>query len=457
MKKAWEIEYDKFVNAIPKILTKEEQTWNDAIDFEKMQDIVTIMKWDSHVPGSFAPESVIAGAVQSMENMGYDVNEAECLLEKGYEALNKQDIPDLIRITTKMWNLLGALPKIEEHPYWKYEVYDSFEKIERAVCFPKPYGVDTKSKDFHDALFRGWQAQIIGGAFGTALEGYTKENLLKTFGKPDHYVREPNTYNDDITYEIAFLNALSRKGKDVTSEDIALEWVALVPFGWSAEEIALKNIQAGILPPESGFFNNPYREWIGAQMRGAVCGMVAPGDPKEAARLAYLDGVVSHHNNGVLGEIFNAMLVALSFITENAKDILESAIKLIPCDSEYYAILDKAMKSCKRNPGWQEAWEEIGPEFVKYNWVHAYPNAAIEVLAIWYGDGDFDKTIEIIGSLGYDVDCNAAQVMTMIGIINKNIPDKWTKPVGTDIDTYCRKIKKTSIEKLTNQVINCIK
>ena len=60
-----------------------------------------------------------------------------------------------------------------------------------------------------------------------------------------------------------------------------------------------------------------FREWIGAQMRGAVCGMVAPGDAMEAARLAWMDGSVSHHNNGILGEVFNAVLVSLSFVRNN--------------------------------------------------------------------------------------------------------------------------------------------
>ena len=76
----------------------------------------------------------------------------------------------------------------------------------------------------------------------------------------------------------------------------------MIPYGWSAEEWALKNIKMGIYPPESGFLHNPYREWIGAQMRGAVCGMVAPNNPLKAAELAFMDGVVSHYNNGVIGE-----------------------------------------------------------------------------------------------------------------------------------------------------------
>lgn len=46
---------------------------------------------------------------------------------------------------------------------------------------------------------------------GTMVEGYTSENLKKTFGDVKEFLREPNTYNDDITFELAFLDAFSKK------------------------------------------------------------------------------------------------------------------------------------------------------------------------------------------------------------------------------------------------------
>ena len=67
----------------------------------------------------------------------------------------------------------------------------------------------------------------------------------------------------------------------------------------------------------SATLNNPWREWIGAQMRGSVCGMVAPGNPLLAAQLAWTDGTVSHVNNGVLGEVFNAILVSLAYVEDD--------------------------------------------------------------------------------------------------------------------------------------------
>lgn len=456
MKKAWELEYEVLKQAKPVILSEEEQTWDAIAEFERLADTVYQMKWFSRVPGSGAPERVIIGAVQSMENMGYDVTEAEKLVYQGLDAYEKKDITSLIKITNRLWNMFGQMKKIPDHPYHQFKVYETFAEYAKDVTFPKPKAVDVKSKAFYNATYQGWLAQFVGGAFGTAMEGYTSENLLKTFGEIRHYIREPNTYNDDVTYEIAFLEAFAEKGYQVTSKDIALEWVALVPFGWSAEEIALKNIEAGIMPPESGYFNNPYREWIGAQMRGAICGMVAPGNPELAAELAFKDAVVSHHNNGVLGEIFNAVMVSMAYVENDVRKILQDTIDLMPARSEYYQIVKKAYDVSLKHQNWRDAWAEIAHDFVKYNWVHAYPNAAAEVIALYFGNGDFNETLHIVGMIGYDVDCNAAQIMTVIGIIDQAVPEKWTKPIGEKINTYCRKYKETSFTELTEWTVQSI-
>ncbi|MDD4833044.1 MAG: ADP-ribosylglycohydrolase family protein, partial [Clostridia bacterium] len=265
-----------------------------------------------------------------------------------------------------------------------------------------------------------------------------------------------NTFNDDITYEIAFLKALSRKGENLSSADIAEEWAALIPSGWSAEEWALRNIKMGIYPPESGILHNPYREWIGAQMRGAVCGMVAPGKPLEAARYAYMDGVVSHYNNGVLGEIFNAVMASLAYVIGDVKQILFDAIyKYLPKKSEYFSVVDYAYCCCQNNTEWESAWESAIEKYKKYNWIHAYPNAAAEVVALYFGRGDFDETMHIVSMIGYDVDCNAAQIAAVLGIIEKEktVSGKWTAPIGDTLNTYVRDNKVLSIKGLAAETV----
>lgn len=466
--RAWEMERKIMDEAIPKILTEEEQTWDFAETLEKIQDDHTKLLWRSNVPGSYAPESIMTAAVQSVENMGYRLPKAVQLLEEGFKAMASEDLVTLNRVSAKIWKMVhlatsgkeeaGEVEKDEAASYWNYRRYDSFEDYLQAVSFKEraPYSGD--KKDFSERIYAGWLAQIIGGAMGTAIEGYTTKNIENTFGEIRDYVREPNTYNDDITYELAFLKAYEEKGSKITAEDIALRWIELIPLGWSAEEIALRNIRYGIFPPASGYVDNPFREWIGAQMRGAICGMVAPGDPMEAARLAWIDACVSHANNGILGEIFNAVLVSLSFVETDIRKILEETIGLMPKDSEYYQVVRYAHELAKEHPDWKKAWAFCEEHLKEYNWIHAYPNAAAEVLALYYGEGDFDQTMYLIAMMGQDVDCNAAQIMTVIGIIGKEekIPQKWKDPIGDRLQTYVRTMKDMSIRHLANWTVDCV-
>lgn len=460
MKKAWELEYELTQNAVPVVLSEEEQTWVEGADLmSTFEENKLKMVWNSNVPGSFAPERIIIGAIQAMGNMGYNVEEAEKLIPLGIKAKEDDDIIELNKVSSKIYNLLNNAKKNLDSPYWKYKVYSQWEDYKNSVEFPAYDSVNIYSEEFEEKTFAGWLAQICGGALGTAIEGYTTENIEKTFGDINGYVRKPNTYNDDITFELAFLNAFAEKGYNITSEDVAQEWIGIIPLAWSAEDIALRNIRLGIYPPESGEFNNYYREWIGAQMRGAICGMVAPGNPEEAARLAWIDAVISHHNNGVLGEIFNAILVSLAYVENDVRIILEKTINMIPKDSEYYSVIDFAYQQCKKHDDWRQAWKLCEEKFKMYNWIHAYPNAAAEVVALYYGGNDFDKTMNIISMAGQDVDCNAAQIATIYGIIHglKGIDKKWTDPIGDDLMTYVRGMEKLKISQLGKLTVDSVR
>ncbi len=457
--KAWEKAYRLLQEADPVILDEEEQTWQAMNEVEKFHDMTLKLFWHSNVPGSGAPEMLAVAAVQSMHNMGYDTGSLEDLLEEGQKAYDRDDMQELQRITSRLHYELARLPKMKDAAYDKFKPYTSWEEVERHARFSEygPYPVH--SDDFASRILAGWKAQIVGGALGTAIEGYTARKLKDKFGEIRGYVRQPNTYNDDITFEIAFLSAFDKKGYKITAFDIAQEWVALVPSGWSAEEIALKNIRNGIFPPESGIVGNPFREWIGAQMRGAICGMAAPGNPKEAARLAWEDAIVSHANNGALGEVFNAVFVSLAFVESDIRRILESAVAAIPADSEYYAFVSSALQWCKEHDDWRQAWALCEEKFKEYNWVHAYPNAMAEITALWYGNGDFDETMHIIAMAGQDVDCNAAQIATALGIMNglDSIASRWTDPIGDELDTYLRGMKKMKISELAQWTVDSVR
>jgi hypothetical protein len=190
-------------------------------------------------------------------------------------------------------------------------------------------------------------------------------------------------------------------------------------------------------------------------MRGVICGMVAPGRAREAARLAWLDGQVSHTSNGILGEVFNAVLAARAFGGGDMRSLVETTVALMPAASEYGMVVRNALAACKTSDDWQSAWARCDADLIEYNWIHAYPNAAAQIIALWFGGDDFDRTLAIIGGIGHDVDCNAAQILCVLAIAqgSASIGAKWREPIGTQIVTYMRRPAEIGFAELVDQTV----
>lgn len=457
-KKAWEYTRETIEKERPFEERAGRVSWDDVIrdgqrDLENMKYI-----WGGNVTESLMPLFFAAMYVQEYGNLGYDVTEAEAMLEEGLELKRtKQDIA-LYRHTCKLYNVLFQSPKNPEHNHWKYKEYISFEQYLEAVEFPKYSPLLIGREELYDKIYAGWLAQVCAGAVGTAVEGYHTTKLEEVFGWVDRYIKDPEMYNDDLTFELAFLQTFIRKGYKLQASDIAEDWAARLPFAFTAEGIALKNIKNGIYPPESGTFHNPFCELIGAQMRGGICGMAAPGNPEMAARLAWADGSVSHHNNGILGEIFNAVMVSLAFVESDMQKICRMAIDLMPQDSEYRAAVEYAWLACEKYGNWRDAWLDCDEKYKEFCWIHAYPNACAEVVSLYFCSNDFDKLIELIAMCGLDVDCNAAQAANVLAVVLGSgcISDKWTEPIGTYMETYVRGMESVKFSVLTSKTVDAI-
>ena len=63
--------------------------------------------------------------------------------------------------------------------------------------------------------------------------------------------------------------------------------------------IAYANYLTGRSYPQSSLHRNPLREQDGALARGIMYGLMAPGDPRRAARMAFNDAALSHTRNGI--------------------------------------------------------------------------------------------------------------------------------------------------------------
>ncbi len=493
MAHAWQIDRAIRLSAVPLDRRTHDSNWyTSETAFPAGDDLIALF-WYSAVPGSGAPEIPYLEMVQAMSNKGYDVRRAEQVLYKGMEEaqncgildwenlgtpesgsavhakleesmhseLGNNDTPQTLKrtlkpavspelraLTAELLHEIHYAPRDPAHPYWNYTHPAEWEAVRAEMPSAEESQAPAPlSDDLEARIYAGWLGQLAGGAFGTAIEGYHGAQLQKVYGRIDAYITEPETINDDVVYELAFLDAFERRGRDITSRDIGREWVKQIPFGWSAEWIALHNIADGILPPESGSWHNPYTNWIGAQMRGMVCGLVAPAWPMEAARLAHIDGVVSHAENGVYGEMYAAVLTALAFVHTEPRELLLDATRFIPKRSEYAAVLKQCLDTAGRAESPEAAWSVLDTHFERYNWIHSYPNIAAVVTALWFGNGDMSDSFRILAHAGLDVDCNAGLVGTVLGIMG-GVPEQWASPLHDTLETYLAGKEKLSIRAL---------
>lgn len=317
----------------------------------------------------------------------------------------------------------------------------------------------------------GWYGRLAGCVLGIPVEGWTRrkiESYLKEtgqlpltgyisrtkdraleekYGAVEKDVTTPydrqkmcwidcleNRFpvDDDINYTTVALKVLERFGRGFTSEDVAETWLLSIPalHACTAERAAIRNLMNGALPPESAMLCNPYREWIGAQIRGDFFGYINPGDPHEAARMAYRDATVSHTKNGVYGEMFIAALISLCFVEDmDMEERIEAALLQIPPESRLYESIKKVCAFYKNGQDYEEMLGQIHGRYNEedtFDWCLTIPNAMI-VTACLLWKSDLDAAITAAVGAGFDTDCNGATVGSAWGILAgfAHIAPKW--------------------------------
>jgi ADP-ribosylglycohydrolase len=253
-------------------------------------------------------------------------------------------------------------------------------------------------------------------------------------GSVAHVVRD-----DDTDYTVLNLHVVKEHGLDFTPDQIAEEWLKRMPYGmvYTAETAAYANFANGIMPPESASFRNPYREWIGAQIRADLWGYVSPGMPERAAELAFRDASISHTANGIYGEMFFAAAVSSAFVTDNIERIIEAGAGVVPAKSRFAEMVNDVVGWRRQCATWESAFDAIAGKYGRYAVCHTINNAAIVLLSLLYGGGDYGKTVGIAVMCGEDTDCNGATAGSIVGAIlgARRFPRKWSECLNDRIES----------------------
>ncbi len=273
----------------------------------------------------------------------------------------------------------------------------------------------TASSEFTPAMMREWNLRT----------GVPEQPWIDEIG-------DGAPVDDDTNYTVFNLKLLETFGRDFQPNDVLYAWINWMPAGITAtaERVAYGNACRGVLAPHSATHLNPYREWVGAQIRAEVFGMVNPGDPAAAAEMAFRDACVSHVRNGVYGELFVAAMVAAALSSADAREAVRAGLREIPARSRLYEAVSEVLGWHGEGRPFSFAADQIHARYDEGNlhhWCHTVPNAMLVAAALLYGAGDFTKTLGFAVSDGFDTDSNGAVAGAIAGAIagRSGIPAHW--------------------------------
>ncbi|GAA4578287.1 ADP-ribosylglycohydrolase family protein [Micromonospora coerulea] len=239
--------------------------------------------------------------------------------------------------------------------------------------------------------------------------------------------------DDDLNFALLALRILETHGPDFTSADVAQGWLDWLPAGrvFTAERVAYRNLLLGLTPPETARRHNPFREWIGAQIRTDVYGWVNPGRPDRAAEAAWRDATVSHVRAGAYGAIWVAALASAAPVAGDIDEVLTAGESVLPPGSRFAAAVREARALGTSTDDWESIVDRLYERHGHLHWVHVRNNAALVAAALAYGRGDLERSICAVVSGGWDTDSTGATVGAVTGALTgaSGLPERWVAPL----------------------------
>jgi hypothetical protein len=256
--------------------------------------------------------------------------------------------------------------------------------------------------------------------------------------------------DDDIRYTVLGTMLLERFGDGFDPWDVGKFWHEHLPYGLvcTAETQAYLNFaqvtwhlnapKPADWPAKIEWVRtwlNPYREWIGAQIRVDGLAYAAAGQPELAARLAWQDAAFSHVKNGIYGAMFMAVAIAAAFVESDPERIVAIGLSEIPANCRLAADIRTALEIARSAAGQLDLVERIELAFGHYHWIHTNGNAALVAAALVFAKGDFETAITTAVLGGWDTDCNGASIGSIAGAMAgaRAIPDSWSTPLRDTI------------------------
>ena len=323
------------------------------------------------------------------------------------------------------------------------------------------------SDDFRERLEGSWLGRCAGCTLGSIVEGWTVERMEQwaeylgdEYPLVDYWSVAEQPHNrkyqtslredftpakmdgvptdDDLNYTLLGLMILEEYGLDFTTDELGEAWIKYLPFAFTAEGIALDNLRAGVPPMQAAEVDNPFLNWIGADIRSDPWGYAAPGWPEKAAEFAYRDAYVSHRRNGIYAAMFFSAAISAAFAANDPVEALQIGLQEIPADCLLAREVRWALEAAPSIANYRDAAAAIEERYPQMGGAHAINNTVLTVWGLTVGGDDYTKVIGETVAMGKDNDCTAATAGSIWGAVygKSAIPKHWYKNFNNKVHTF---------------------
>jgi ADP-ribosylglycohydrolase len=289
-----------------------------------------------------------------------------------------------------------------------------------------------------EKIYAGVLGKLIGVYFGRPVEGWFYDDIRSRFEQIYYYVHDEVGMpiiipDDDISGTFVFFRALEDNAYSETldAKAVGKTWLNYIVenktiLWWgglnrSSEHTAYIRLKQGYEAPESGSValnGSAMAEQIGAQIFIDAWALANPSDPERAVALAREAASVSHDGISVEAASLIAAIEAMAFDEGNVETLLDKGLAYVE-DARLLSLIDDVRNHCARETDWRAVrdWISRNHDYDRYPGNCPMPtNHAAVIMALLMGGDDFQESISIAASAGWDTDCNAGNVGCINGV-----------------------------------------
>lgn len=327
-------------------------------------------------------------------------------------------------------------------------------------CRAAPAQVTIGADDYLDRLKGMWLGELMGNYAGRAREGsiargglnyvvnWTDANHIDPNSNSKDYVFRDATWDgdDDTCFEYVYMNVL-QSDADPTSAQIGQVWATHLPDPsfYIANRQGRHLISTGLVPPATGSINrNVHWYAIDSQITTESLGAIAPGMIQRASDLAGRFGSVTNDGFALHAAQYYAAMYSAAVTESNVVNLVAIGQQMVPTTSRTWQIVQDVRSWYQQdladgNLDWRATQSLAYDRYYaasngRYRWWYeSSANTAMTTLALLYGQGDLQKTVEIAVQAGFDADCNPATAGGLVGLMKgySNLSADFLSRAGT--------------------------